>query len=110
MAVRDPHSPAPAMLTAGEGVEELEVRDDPRERAAQLLRPHEGDPDPASLRRHMDACVALAVHAGLCRGRALEAHAAVTEAWDSDLRRADEELASSLRCLLGIDPSTRQEH
>jgi hypothetical protein len=84
--------------------------EDPLSRAARLLRAHGGDADPATLRRHMDACVALAVEAGLCRGRALAAHASVYEACGEDLRRADEQLAASLRGLLGIPPSTRQEH
>jgi hypothetical protein len=84
--------------------------EDPLARAARLLRPHDGDAEPEALRRHMDACVALAVEAGLCRGRALAAHASVYEACGDDLQRADEQLAASLRGLLGIPPSTRQEH
>jgi hypothetical protein len=79
-------------------------------RAQRELRPHHGPADPATLRRHMDACVALAVKAGLCRGRALAAHASVLEACGEDLRRADEQLAASLRGLLGLEATSRQEH
>jgi hypothetical protein len=84
--------------------------EDPLARAERLLRPHGGAADSETLRRNMDACVAIAVEAGLCRGRALAAHASVYEACGDDLRLADEQLAASLRSLLGISPSTRQEH
>lgn len=109
MLAGDPHSPTVTPVP-GDGAEPgPPARRHPRARAAHLLRPHAGEPEPAALRRHLEACVALADEAGLCRGRALEAHATVHESCGEDLLRADAELAVALRALLGMSPPTRQE-
>jgi hypothetical protein len=111
LAPRTPHSPPSApRATAGGATTGLVTGKDPVTRAERHLVPLDGPADPATLRRHMDACVALAVGAGLCRGRALAAHASVLEACGDDLRRADEQLAASLRGLVGLDAVSRQEH
>lgn len=112
MAVRDPHSPvvtSPSHGASRTREVELEARAGHAEDVDVLLRPHPGPPEPATLRRHLDACVAHAVGAGLSRGTAMAAHASVLESHGDDLASADELLVASLRQLLGIAPLTRQE-
>jgi hypothetical protein len=111
LAPRTHHSPPAPTRQSSQGVPTGPVPEaDPLTRAERGLLPHDGPANPATLRRHMDACVALAVGAGLCRGRALAAHASVLEACGEDLHRADEQLVASLRGLLGLEATSRQEH
>jgi hypothetical protein len=112
MAVRDPHSPRLTATPDGDrsrGEVELDEPTDPRD-PATLLRPADPGAEPATLRRHLDECVAHAVEAGLCRGTALAAHASVLELCGDDLPRADAQLVATLRRLLGLPPLPRQEN